>query len=79
MKTTLLEGVPFVVVLFFAVVFSQRFQAWVLRRKLKRLKADFARLQRATSEAEHVKSVMTHWHTKNAVAGNPHQTENNIR
>ena len=79
MKTILLEGVLFAVALSFALVVSQWFQAWVLRRKLKRLKAHFARLQRAVSEVEQMKSIVTHWHAKNVVAGTPHQTENNVR
>lgn len=51
----------------FLFAFSKQFQAWVLRRRIKRLKADFAKLQGAVLQVEQMKSAVSHWHAKNAL------------
>ncbi|HUI92016.1 MAG TPA: hypothetical protein VLX68_07205 [Chitinivibrionales bacterium] len=47
---------------------SERIRARVLQRQIKRLKADFAKLQGAVSQVEKMKSAVTDWHSKNAIA-----------
>lgn len=52
----------------FSFGISKWLQAWTLRRKIKRLKADFAKLQGAVLHVEQMKSVVTHWNSKNTGA-----------
>jgi len=46
---------------------SERIRAWVLQRQIKRLKADFAKLQEAVSQVEKMKSAVTDWQSKSTL------------
>jgi Tfp pilus assembly protein PilO len=46
---------------------SKRIQAWILRREIKRLKTDFAKLQGSVLQLEKMKSAVTDWRSKNAL------------
>jgi len=64
MKTILFELAVFGIALLLSLVISKRFQTWIIRRKIKRLKADFAKLQRAVLQAEQMKSAIRNWTLK---------------
>jgi len=64
MKIILFELAVFGIALLLSFVISKRFQTWIIRRKIKRLKADFAKLQRAVLQAEQMKSAIRNWTLK---------------
>jgi len=64
MKIILFELAVFGIALLLSLVISKRFQTWIIRRKIKRLKADFAKLQRAVLQAEQMKSAIRNWTLK---------------
>ena len=47
MKTVLLEIILFIGALIFFFLISKWFQTWIIRREIKRLKSNFAKLQQA--------------------------------
>ena len=49
----------------FSTAISKSLRAWIVRREIKRLKADFAKLQQAVSDIEQINSFATCWALKN--------------
>ena len=49
----------------FSSAISISLRAWIVRREIKRLKADFAKLQKAVDHLEQMKSALTRWALKN--------------
>jgi hypothetical protein len=50
--------------LFFSAI-SKPLRPWILRREIKRLKADLAKLQKSVSHVEQMKSAISRWTLKN--------------
>jgi len=49
----------------FSSAISKSLRAWIVRREIKRLKADLPKLQKAVSHVEQMKSAVTRWTLKN--------------
>jgi len=64
MRTILFQIALFAIALLFSFAISKWLKKWIVRRKIKRLKADFAKLEQTLLQVEQMKSAIRSWMLK---------------